>query len=116
MIDTREIERNDLKQTPAGHAAERFLDRSDATRRDSDALRHLRDVMRDAVEERAGTPDPAWRHEDAEIEPRRRLGIPSLWSLVAVVVAALVVFQAAAMIGTSWHQAPTTVASAPDRP
>lgn len=62
---------------------ERFLDRPSAPRSDADLLRRLNHSLFD--------------------EPEYRSSVPSLRSLMAVAVVALLAVGAAALVGTAWH-------------
>jgi hypothetical protein len=64
-------------------AAERFLDRPEALRGDTDLLRRL--------------------NHSLFTEPEYRATVPSLRSLVTLAAAALLAVGAAALVGTAWH-------------
>jgi hypothetical protein len=92
MIEVQEIERRPADrpvQPSAGLAVcedrvvERFLDRPAAPRSDTDFLGRLNRSLFD--------------------EPEYRPSVPSLRSLVALAVVALLAVGAAALIGTAWH-------------
>ena len=92
MTEVQEIERGPAQrpvQPSAGlpvcedRVVERFLDRPAAPRSDTDFLRRLNRSLFD--------------------EPEYRPSVPSLRSLVAVAVVALLAVGAAALIGTAWH-------------
>ncbi len=92
MIEAQEIERRPAARPARASAGlpicedrvvERFLDRPSAPRSDADLLHRLNHSLFD--------------------EPEYRSGVPSLRSLMAVAIVALLAVGAAALIGTAWH-------------